>query len=456
MIDLRSDTVTEPTEGMRKVMAAAAVGDDVFQDDPTVAKLEAMMAEMTGKADALFVPSGTMSNLVALLSHCQRGEEYIVGQGYHTYWYEAGGAPVLGSIVPQPIMAEKDGTLDLAKVSSVIKEDDSHFARTKLLCLENTHNGKVISLEYMKEAFDFAKSKGLSVHLDGARAFNAIIELSCDLKELTQYADSVSICLSKGLGAPVGSVLCADKDIIKWARRWRKMVGGGMRQSGVLAAAGIYALENHVERLAMDHANAKVLAKRLQSIPQLSINMEQVETNMLFVKTDLETATNLANYLKDHNIIIIPSETMRWVMHLDVSSADVKFGVSKSSGVLYMIVYFAILFLAGLFFYYLSGKMARTDFKQNELKGVRTPETLADEQIWTLVNTKAAVFYRQFSFGMFALAFMSLLFAKGILPLMIFIALVILVSLLMWRYGQLKQYAKELYLDKYNKELDDE
>lgn len=324
MIDLRSDTVTQPTEGMRKVMAAAAVGDDVFQDDPTVAKLEAMMAQMSGKADALFVPSGTMSNLVALLSHCQRGEEFIVGQGYHTYLYEAGGAAVLGSLVPQPIEVEKDGTLDLAKIEAVIKPDDPHFAPAKLLCLENTHNGKVISLEYMKQAYDFAKSKGLSIHLDGARAFNAITELGCGLKDLAQYSDSISICLSKGLGAPVGSVLCADKDIIKAARRWRKMLGGGMRQSGVLAAAGIYALENHVERLAIDHANAKVLAERLQDIPQLSVNSDLVQTNMLFVKTELETAKKLAEYLKQKGIII-PAETMRWVMHLGVSSSDVKF-----------------------------------------------------------------------------------------------------------------------------------
>ncbi|NVJ66709.1 MAG: low-specificity L-threonine aldolase [Gammaproteobacteria bacterium] len=329
VIDLRSDTVTQPTEGMRKVMAAAAVGDDVFQDDPTVKKLEAKLAEMSGKADALFVPSGTMSNLVALMSHCQRGEEYIVGQGYHTYLYEAGGAPVLGSVVPQTLPVEQDGTLDLAKVESVIKKDDSHFARSKLLCLENTHNGKVIPLDYMQKAYEFAKSKGLSVHLDGARAFNAITQLRCELKDLAQYADSVSICLSKGLGAPVGSVLCADKEIIKWARRWRKMVGGGMRQSGVLAAAGIYALDKHIDRLAMDHANAKVLAERLQNIPQLSINKDLVQTNMLFVKTDMQTATNLANFLKQHDIIIIPAETMRWVMHLDVSSSDVKFVSEK-------------------------------------------------------------------------------------------------------------------------------
>lgn len=219
MIDLRSDTVTQPTEAMRKVMAAAAVGDDVFQDDPTVNRLEELMAEMSGKADALFVPSGTMSNLVGLLAHCQRGDEYIVGQGYHTYLYEAGGAPVLGSIVPQPVNVEVDGTLDLNNVAAVIKKDDYHFARTKLLCLENTHNGQVISLNYMQKAYEFARSKGLTLHLDGARAFNATVALGCELKDLAQYSDSISICLSKGLGAPVGSVLCADKDIIKWARR---------------------------------------------------------------------------------------------------------------------------------------------------------------------------------------------------------------------------------------------
>ncbi|AOE49971.1 low-specificity L-threonine aldolase [Kangiella sediminilitoris] len=329
MIDLRSDTVTQPTEAMRKRMAAAAVGDDVFQDDPTVNKLEELMAEMSGKADALFVPSGTMSNLVGLLAHCQRGEEYIVGQGYHTYLYEAGGAPVLGSIVPQPVEVEPDGTLDLAKVESVIKKDDYHFARTKLLCLENTHNGKVIPLDYMSKAYEFAKSKGLGLHLDGARAFNAVVELGCELKDLSQYADSVSICLSKGLGAPVGSVLCADKDTVKWARRWRKMVGGGMRQAGVLAAAGIYALENHVERMAQDHARAKVLAKRLADFPKLKVKQELVQTNMVFIKTDMETAESLAEFLLEKGIRIIPGETMRWVLHLDVNQEQLDYVCSQ-------------------------------------------------------------------------------------------------------------------------------
>lgn len=320
MIDLRSDTVTQPTEAMRKVMARAAVGDDVFQDDPTINKLEEKMAEMSGKADALFVPSGTMSNLVALLAHCQRGEEYIVGQDYHTYLYEAGGAPVLGSVVPQPITVEPDGSLDLAKVDAVIKKDDYHFARTKLLCLENTHNGKVISLEYMKKAYDFAQGKGLGVHLDGARAFNATVALGCELKDLAQYSDSISICLSKGLGAPVGSVLCADKDIIKWARRWRKMLGGGMRQAGVLAAAGIYALDHHVDRLAKDHAKAKVLAERLSQFDELIVKPELVQTNMVFIKTKLETSKALVDFLAGKGITILPGETMRWVMHIDVSS----------------------------------------------------------------------------------------------------------------------------------------
>lgn len=325
MIDLRSDTVTVPSEDMRRAMSTAAVGDDVFHDDPTVNRLEAMMAEMAGKEAALFVPSGTMSNLVALLAHCQRGEEYIVGQGYHTYLYEAGGAPVLGSVVPQPIAVEQDGTLDFAKIEAVIKKDDYHFARSKLLCLENTHNGKVISLEYMKSAYEFAQSKKLSVHLDGARAFNAITELGCELQELTQYADSVSICLSKGLGAPVGSVLCGGEELIKWARRWRKMVGGGMRQAGILAAAGIYALQNNVKRLAEDHRHAKQLAQRLQGIEELSINQDLVQTNMLFVKTRMDTAESLAKFLKDKGITIIPAETMRWVMHLNISSADVDY-----------------------------------------------------------------------------------------------------------------------------------
>ncbi|GAA4354235.1 low-specificity L-threonine aldolase [Kangiella marina] len=325
MIDLRSDTVTQPTEAMRKVMAKAAVGDDVFHDDPTVNRLEALMAEMSGKADALFVPSGTMSNLVGLLAHCQRGEEYIVGQDYHTYLYEAGGAPVLGSIVPQPVAVEPDGTLDLAKVEKVIKKDDYHFARTKLLCLENTHNGKVIPLEYMQQAYQFAQNKGLGLHLDGARAFNATVALGCELKDLAQYSDSVSICLSKGLGAPVGSVLCADKDTIKWARRWRKMVGGGMRQAGVLAAAGIFALENHVDRLAKDHAKAKILAERLSKFEQLSVKPDLVQTNMVFIKTELETAQKLAAYLEQKEVRIIPGENMRWVMHLDVTSEQLNY-----------------------------------------------------------------------------------------------------------------------------------
>lgn len=325
MIDLRSDTVTVPSEEMRRAMSTAAVGDDVFHDDPTVNRLEAMMADMTGKEAALFVPSGTMSNLVALLAHCQRGEEYIVGQGYHTYLYEAGGAPVLGSVVPQPIVVEPDGTLDFAKIEAVIKKDDYHFARSKLLCLENTHNGKVISLQYMKSAYEFAKSKKLAVHLDGARAFNAITELGCELHELTQYADSVSICLSKGLGAPVGSVLCGSAELIKWARRWRKMVGGGMRQAGILAAAGIYALQNNVKRLAEDHRHAKQLVQRLQGIDELSINQDLVQTNMLFVKTRMETAESLAKFLKDKGITIIAAETMRWVMHLNISDADVDY-----------------------------------------------------------------------------------------------------------------------------------
>ncbi|AKE52165.1 low-specificity L-threonine aldolase [Kangiella geojedonensis] len=325
MIDLRSDTVTQPTEAMRKVMAKAAVGDDVFHDDPTVNRLEALMAEMSGKADALFVPSGTMSNLVGLLAHCQRGEEYIVGQDYHTYLYEAGGAPVLGSIVPQPVPVEPNGTLDLNKVAAVIKKDDYHFARTKLLCLENTHNGKGIPLDYMQQAYDFAQSKGLGLHLDGARAFNATVALGCELTDLAQYADSVSICLSKGLGAPVGSVLCGDKDTIKWARRWRKMVGGGMRQAGVLAAAGIYALENHVERLAKDHAKAKILADRLEQYDALSVKPDLVQTNMVFIKTTADTAQGLANYLAQKGVRIIAGETMRWVMHLDVTSEQLNY-----------------------------------------------------------------------------------------------------------------------------------
>ena len=278
VIDLRSDTVTKPTEGMLDAMAHAPVGDDVYGEDPTVNRLEATLAQRLGFASALFVPTGTMSNLLALMAHCERGEEYIVGQQAHTYKYEGGGAAVLGSIQPQPLEVQADGTLDLAQVAETIKPDDFHFARTRLLSLENTMQGKVLPLSYLAAARALTREKGLALHLDGARVFNAAVRLGVDVREIAGHFDSVSVCLSKGLGAPVGSVLCGSTELISKARRLRKMVGGGMRQAGILAAAGLYALEHHVQRLADDHANAAFLA---QGLSELGYSVEPVQTNMV-------------------------------------------------------------------------------------------------------------------------------------------------------------------------------
>ncbi|MDE2196304.1 MAG: low-specificity L-threonine aldolase, partial [Gammaproteobacteria bacterium] len=252
MIDLRSDTVTRPTRAMRAAMAAAEVGDDVFGDDPTVNRLQERLAELTGHEAGLFFPSGTQSNLAALMAHCGRGEEFVIGSLGHSFKYEAGGAAVLGSLWPQPLEYEADGTLDLKKVAAAIKPDDAHFARTRLLVLENTQNGRVLPLTYIKEAAGFARRHGLNTHLDGARVFNAAVKLGVPVGEITRHFDSVSLCLSKGLGCPVGTVLVGKAELIHKAHRVRKILGGGMRQAGILAAAGIYALEHHVERLAED------------------------------------------------------------------------------------------------------------------------------------------------------------------------------------------------------------
>jgi threonine aldolase len=322
-IDLRSDTVTRPTAEMRQVMANAPVGDDVYGEDPSVNRLEIMAADMVGMEAALFATSGTQSNLLALFSHCKRGDEYIVGQEAHTYKFEGGGAAVLGSIQPQPLHFEKDGTLDLAKVAKVIKPNDFHFARTRLLCLENTHNGKVLPLEYLEQAGTFAKQQNLGLHLDGARLFNAAVKLGVEVRRITQHVDTVSICLSKGLGAPVGSILCGPARRIDEARRWRKVLGGGMRQAGILAAAGQYALEHHVNRLADDHANAAYLAQGLNEIKALRINMADVNTNMVFAACAPEQSQALSRFLKEKGILITPGAVMRLVTHLDVQCTDV-------------------------------------------------------------------------------------------------------------------------------------
>ncbi|MCL4111426.1 UNVERIFIED_CONTAM: hypothetical protein GTU68_024781 [Idotea baltica] len=322
MIDLRSDTVTRPCSAMRGAMAHAEVGDDVLGDDPTVRRLEELSAEMLGKEAALFTPSSTQSNLIALLTHCGRGDEAIVGQEAHNYLFEAGGSAVLGGIQPQPVIQETDGTLDLGTVKSHIKPDDFHFARTRLLCLENTTWGKILPEGYAERARKLADENGLSMHLDGARIFNAAVGSNTSAAELASPFDSISVCLSKGLGAPVGSVLVGSHDFLKEGKRWRKMLGGGMRQSGILAAAGIYAFENNIERLAEDHANAARLGDGLSSIN--GINVDPVQTNMVFVDFENEKP-GLSEFLKSKGILVggYGGGKLRIVLHLDVSESDV-------------------------------------------------------------------------------------------------------------------------------------
>ena len=323
LIDLRSDTVTQPTQRMRAAMAAADVGDDVFGEDPTVNRLEAMTAEMFGKEGALFVPSGTQSNLLALLSHCERGDEYIAGQDAHCYRYEGGGAAVLGSIQPQPLEFESDGTLDLARVARAIKPADHHFARTRLLCLEDTQGGKVLPLDYLARVRAFAGDRKLATHLDGARVFNASVRQGVPVQEISGHFDSVSVCLSKGLGAPVGSLLCGSRALLEKAHRWRKVLGGGMRQAGVLAAAGIVALTGHVERLADDHENAHRLALGLAEIEGITVDPASVQTNMVFAGIAGAAVGPLTDFLKGRGIMVLGGENMRLVTHLDVSAEDI-------------------------------------------------------------------------------------------------------------------------------------
>ena len=332
MIDLRSDTVTRPTSAMREAMAAAEVGDDVYGEDPTVNELEGLAAGMLGMEAAVFVCSGTQSNLIALLSHCQRGDEYIVGQQAHTYKYEGGGAAVLGGIQPQPLEFCADGTLDLQQVAAAIKPDDNHFARTRLLCLENTMGGKVLPLAYLQRARAFADAHKLGLHLDGARAFNAAVKLGVPITAISRHFDTVSLCLSKGLGAPVGSVLCGKRDLVTRARRWRKVVGGGMRQAGILAAAGIVALKQHVERLAEDHANARRLAEGLAGIPALAVDPSAVQTNMVFCTVAEADMRPLQRHLKANGIVIGTGNPLRLVTHLDVSAGDVDKTIAAFGG----------------------------------------------------------------------------------------------------------------------------
>lgn len=326
LIDLRSDTVTRPSAAMRAAMAAAPVGDDVYGDDPSVNALEKRVAEFAGMPAALLCASGTQSNLLGLLSHCQRGEEYLVGQEYHTYRYEAGGAAVLGGIVPQPFEVQADGTLDLAHVETRIKPDDPHFPITRLLALENTHTGKVIPQAYFKQARKLVDKHGLQLHLDGARVANAAVAQGLSVADICQPFDSVSICFSKGLGAPIGSVLCGSEVLIQRARRWRKMVGGGMRQAGIIAAAIDYTLDHNLARLADDHALAEALAAKFTELLEgnTQVQVQSQQTNMVYLAFhDSDYAKRVAAALKHLDILVPASAKMRLVTHLDVHAEDI-------------------------------------------------------------------------------------------------------------------------------------
>jgi threonine aldolase len=323
LIDLRSDTVTRPTPAMRAAMLDAAVGDDVYGEDPTVNALQQRLAADLGFEAALFVPTGTQSNLVALMSHCERGDEYLVGADAHTYKFEGGGAAVLGSIQPQPIPHDVDGSLPLDKLAAAIKPVDPHFARTRLLALENTWHGRALPLDYLKAARDFARERGLGFHLDGARLFNAAVASGVPAREIAGLFDSVSVCLSKGLGAPVGSVLVGSAALIDKARRWKKVTGGGWRQAGMLAAAAQYALDHHVERLADDHARAVMLAAGLGELP--GVKLLGQHTNMVFIDVPADRLRELDVHLKQAGIRIsigyLP--TLRLVTHLDIDDEGV-------------------------------------------------------------------------------------------------------------------------------------
>lgn len=321
-IDLRSDTVTQPSDAMRAAMQRAEVGDDVYGDDPTVNRLQDVAAEMFGCEAALFAPSGTQTNLIALMVHCGRGDEYLVGQEAHTYKYEGGGAAVLGSIQPQPIANQPDGSIALADIEAYIKPDDIHFARTRVLALENTIGGRVLGADYLAAATALAHSRGLATHLDGARICNAAVKQGISLRAAVAGFDTVSVCLSKGLGAPVGSVLCGPRAFIERGKRWRKMLGGGMRQAGMLAAAGLYALENNVERLVEDHMNAAALAQGLAAIGALKVGTPQ--TNIFWLDVPAAACEPLSQALARERIRATVGPRMRLVTHLDVSAADIE------------------------------------------------------------------------------------------------------------------------------------
>jgi threonine aldolase len=333
LVDLRSDTVTRPTAAMREAMMSAPLGDDVFGDDPTVNALQERIAAITGKEAALFMPSGTQSNLCGILAHCGRGDEYIVGQLAHTYRYEGGGAAVLGSVQPQPLAQDAQGRMRLSDIAEAIKPDDQHFARTRLLCLENTWNGHVMPDDYLRGATQLARDRGMAAHLDGARIFNAAVASGAPgqtalqrLREMADFFDSVSVCFSKGLGAPMGSALCGSAELIGRARRIRKMAGGGLRQSGLMAACALHALDHHVDRLAQDHALAQRLAQGLQGIDGLSVRSAQ--TNIVFVDVAGGHGPALVEHLRQHGVLVTGLIGLRWVTHLDVDAQGIDHAIA--------------------------------------------------------------------------------------------------------------------------------
>ncbi|WP_429059416.1 low-specificity L-threonine aldolase [Aeromonas veronii] len=323
-IDLRSDTVTQPTDAMRQAMLHAAVGDDVYGEDPGVNALEAFGARLLGKQAALFVPSGTMSNLLAVMSHCQRGEGAILGNAAHIYRYEAQGSAVLGSVALQPLPMQRDGTLAFDDIKAALAPDDAHFVQTRLICLENTHNGKVLPLSYLQEMGAFVADRGLKLHLDGARLFNAAVASETPVEVIAAPFDSISICLSKGLGAPVGSLLVGSHDFIARARRLRKMLGGGMRQAGILAQAGLFALEQHVTRLADDHRRAKRLAEGLAALPGIELDLSLVQSNMVFLRLHEGESAPLLAFMKERGILFSGYGELRLVTHLQINDDDIE------------------------------------------------------------------------------------------------------------------------------------
>ena len=309
---------------MRAAMAAAEVGDDVYREDPTVNRLEEFAAELLGTESAIFCASGTQSNLLALLAHCARGDEFIVGRRAHSYKYEGGGAASLGSIHPYPLEFEPDGTLDLDTVAAAVRPDNVHFPRTTLVCLENTQDGQVLPLDYLNAAMRLARELDLRMHLDGARIFNAAVKQRVPVRDICRHFDSIAFCLSKGLGAPVGSLLCGSEDLIREARRWRKTLGGGMRQAGIIAAAGLYALENNVERLAEDHDNAEALARGLRELDELDVEHTDAQTNMVFVHLGVIDSAKLTEFLRERGILIWGNGTLRLVTHLEIGENDIE------------------------------------------------------------------------------------------------------------------------------------